>query len=634
MIIELLSKNQLRGFRREACCADQRSPARSIAAGGRQTVTKSIALHVLQAISCSAVSLVLGGCVTRPALAAGVPEQYFRLMEAELPLIEKRLVRDSAADPDVLAAQGRILPGAVMAAAVLYAQPHPTNHARGDSRKLDLALALGDLLATESEQGRYQKILNSYWGTYMWLEAYRLLLPKLGAERQKRWDAALRRDVQRVFDQMAPRADFPRYQSPYIRTSTNHFSLWASTVYLAGRVFQQAEWERIASRILHRLATAEQTTDGYWGELTDNGPATGYNALTASGIALYWEHSGDAAALEALRRATSFQIDFTWPDGSPVETINGRNRHWAVSPWAHFAFSNFPDGRSYAKFLTGFFKDGALEESGRGVAQNLGRIAQNALYYHEGPSTTIPQQRPAYARQMKVAAGIRKTGPWTSCLSGLIDPPVANQFMLDRQGHVSIFHEKCGLIITGGNSKHQAELATLLERTSAGTRYLPLSSELMMSAQRDRLALAYETFFCELVVPAPSSAKMPFQFRIIEANPERREMLTLTLQLCLQIGKVLETARCRRVVGPSHFELGPEEIGGVIRHAGWTLKVDPSARLVWPVYPFNPYSNGPETELRYAVGALAAPIKLTQPAEGALPWRRQELAFELAVNQD
>jgi hypothetical protein len=589
------------------------------------------ALRAIRALLCAAVSALLMGDAPRSARAAELPEAYFRLMEAELPRIEKQLVRDSTADPSVLAAQGRILPGALMAAAVLYARPHLANRAHGDERKLDLALALGDLLATESEQGRYQKILNSYWGTYMWLEAYRLLLPKLGAERRDRWQRALRHDVEQVFAQMAPRVDFPRYQSPYIRTSTNHYSLWASTVYLAGRVFQQAEWERVGAQVLRRLATEEQTPDGYWGELTDNGPATSYNALTTSGIGVYWEHSGDTAALEALRRATSFQIDFTWPDGTPVETINGRNRHGNVSPWAHFAFSKFPDGRGYARFLTGFSKEGALQERSTGVAQNLGRIAQNALYYHEGPSATIPQERPAYVRQMKVAAGIRKTGPWTLCLSGLIEPLVANQFMLDRQGHLSIFHEKCGLIITGANSKHQIELATLAEKSTGGTRSVPLSSRLRMSGERDRLGLAYGTVFCELDVPAPSATRMPFRFTIIEANPGRLEELVLTLQLCLKAGKPLETAQTRTVVGPSRIELGPKEIGGVIRHAGWSLKVDPSARLVWPVYPFNPYSNGPETELRFAVGALSVPIQLKPRSDAALSWRRQEVAFELEV---
>ncbi|HZW33448.1 MAG TPA: hypothetical protein VFF52_22205, partial [Isosphaeraceae bacterium] len=35
-------------------------------------------------------------------------------------------------------------------------------------------------------------------------------------------------------------------------------------------------------------------------------------------------------------------------------------------------------------------------------------------------------------------------------------------------------------------------------------------------------------------------------------------------------------------------------------HHGWTWKVDSTARLVWPVSSFNPYSNGLETDLRYA----------------------------------
>jgi hypothetical protein len=86
------------------------------------------------------------------------------------------------------------------------------------------------------------------------------------------------------------------------------------------------EWERMGARVMHRLAAEEQTPDGYWGELTDHGPTTGYNALTLSGVGLYWEHSGDPAALEAIRRATDFHLAFTWPDGTPVETINGRNR--------------------------------------------------------------------------------------------------------------------------------------------------------------------------------------------------------------------------------------------------------------------------------------------------------------------
>src|SRR5262249_56621302 len=142
----------------------------------------------------------------------------------------------------------------------------------------------------------------------------------------------------------------------------------------AGRVLPNKEWEALGARAVPRLAASEQTADGYWGEFTDNGPATGYNYLTMTCVALYHEHSRDAEALKALRRATDFHKHFTWPDGTPVETINGRNRHWAVSAWGQFGFSHWPDGRGYAAFLAGFFT------TRKPSRRHLGPMAPSALY--------------------------------------------------------------------------------------------------------------------------------------------------------------------------------------------------------------------------------------------------------------
>src|SRR5262249_18827302 len=191
----------------------------------------------------------------------------------------------------------------------------------------------------------------------------------------------------------AGRLDFPRYQGPYIRTSTNHLALFAAAAYLAGRVLPNPDWEALGARALHRLAAEEQTADGYWGEFTDNGPATGYNYLTLTCVGLYWEPSRDRDALSALRRATDFHKNFTWPDGTPVETIDGRNRRRGVSAWGHFGFSHWPDGRRYAAFLAGFFHPSA-ERNERLGSKTIGRLAQAALYYHEGPTAKIPHELP------------------------------------------------------------------------------------------------------------------------------------------------------------------------------------------------------------------------------------------------
>ncbi len=290
------------------------------------------------------------------------------------------------------------------------------------------------------------------------------------------------------------------------------------------------------------------------------------------------------------------------------------------------SFTNFPDGRRYAEFLTGFFRPETL------TIDQLGRLAQDALYYHAGPSRPIPQDLPGYAHQMQVTAGIRKRGPWQVCLSGLIDTQAINsRFYLDRQGHISVFHQRAGLIITGANSKRQPELATFSEKLLGQVVHMPLSSRLQMGEKEDRLSLAYNTYFSDLYVPAPSPSELLLRF-VITGRGRPAEDPRLTLQLCLKAGETLETGAGRKfLVGAERIQLEPADLGGWIRHHGWTLKPDPAARLLWPVYPHNPYADAPETSLERAVAALWVPLNLKpRPGKYVRP-RDQEISFALSV---
>ena len=225
-------------------------------------------------------------------------------------------------------------------------------------------------------------------------------------------------------------------------------------------MFGNKEWEQLGAKILKRLATVEQTPDGYWGEHSRNGPTTGYDHLTLTGVALYWEYTKDPAALDALRRSTDFHKYFTYPDGTPVEVINDRNRHWDVSAWGQFAFSHFPDGRGYAEFLAGFFDPDTIAHRDHWAGSRRMRSITTKVPYR---NRRMSQER--FVHRMGVPAGIRKTGPWVVCLSGIVaTPAINNRFYLDRQGNLSIFHEKLGMIITGANSKRQPELATFSEK--------------------------------------------------------------------------------------------------------------------------------------------------------------------------
>jgi hypothetical protein len=205
---------------------------------------------------------------------------------------------------------------------------------------------------------------------------------------------------------------------------------------------------------------------------------------------------------------------------------------------------------------------------------------------------------------MSVPAGIRKRGPWVTCLSGLIATPTTSQWYLDRRGHLSVFHEKLGLIITGANSKNQPELATFTEKIGGPVVHTPTSSRLKMSDEADQLALAYNSFFAVLEV-MPASDKRQ-EFHVVITPTGHIAKVALNLQLVLKPGAALETAASRSaVLDEKPIRWSAEEVGNWIRHRGWTLKLPPDARLVWPVYPFNPYRHGPETDLAHVVGTVS-----------------------------
>lgn len=543
--------------------------------------------------------------------AAELPARYFQLLESGIAIVEKRM----AAEPDATLASLESQPGwvhfpnAILMPAVLYTKLHPANKRYGDASLLQLALRIGDFLVTEQEKGNYSKRGDSDWDTYMWLEAYRVLENKLGEERRLRWKKVLLEELALLEPKLVKRIDYPWYNAPFIITSPNHYAIYASALLVGGHVFNKPDWVKMSTRVLHRFCVQEQAVDGYWGEHSQTGPTTGYDYLTLTQIAVYWEYSKDPEALKALRRSTDFHKYYTYPDGTPVETINDRNRYWGVSMWGHFGFSHFPDGRRYAAFLTSHFPyDGDLNSYG-GNMQSFGRIAQNVLYYHEGKSVPIPQDKLSYTHAMKVPAGIRKTGPWVITYSGIIAPPVSlNNFFLDRQGNFSVFNKKTGLIISGANSKRQPELATFTEVTGRDSIHMPVSSHLKMSEQVDKLSLAYNVFFATIVVPKPLRTQLKFQ--VVTTYKLEQAVSALNLQLILKSGEILETGAGEKIIlSEDKIEWGDAEIGGWIKHNGWVMQIPSGMHLSWPIYPFNPYKDKPEIELSKAIGRLSIPLK-------------------------
>ena len=78
----------------------------------------------------------------------------------------------------------------------------------------------------------------------------------------------------------------------------------------------------------------------------------------------------------------------------------------------------------------------------------------------------------------------------------------------------------------------------------------------------------------------------------------------MNTQLMLIAGKTLETGTGHKIVlGDEKIEWGDAELDG------WTLTIPAGMHLSWPVLPFNPYKNKPETELATAIGRLFILLK-------------------------
>ena len=138
---------------------------------------------------------------------------------------------------------------------------------------------------------------------------------------------------------------------------------------------------------------------------------------------------------------------------------------------------------------------------------------------------------------------------------------------------------------------------------------MPLDTRLRLDDKGDRLSLAYNTFTAEVDAAAPSDAQLPL--RITVRRKGTFEEAFVTLQLVLKPGEAVETAAGRRfTAGADRVALEAGDLGGSLRHRGWTLSWSGQAQLAWPVYPYNPYAEGPETSLEYAVGALTFPLSI------------------------
>jgi hypothetical protein len=422
--------------------------------------------------------------------------------------------------------------------------------------------------------------------TASWLVAHRLLREYLSDQEAARWQAGILRACQWIVKRkLLPHRHVVRFRAHDVGTGTNHFSLYLSLIWLAGREFGRPEWVALATDLMGRLI-ADQRPGGYWEE--HHGPALGYNYLTFHGVHEYAAWSGDVTARRSLRAGLDLHQHWTCPDGIPVECVDGRMRRLPQPVmWGLAGFALWPEGRGYARLLLERLREHQRDCSGETIA----RLAAAYLLIEEGDESPPPQAQAAYRAELDDASVIRKQGPWVVALSGQCSPPWPdNQYFLDRQALLSLWREGTGAVFDGSNSKHQPELATFSRPVADGADHMPLRARLLPADDgAETLEVVYRTFRAAVRARILDAKRLEFSFEADAIDPGPPVTLTLVPHVSYNESLDIE-GRGRLTLGDDALDLHDPALPGSLVFRGVRLRLPQGARLRYPVSPFNSYS--------------------------------------------
>ncbi len=451
--------------------------------------------------------------------------------------------------------------------ATLYRLPGTIYY--GDEAIMEMVRQGGDALREfQDDEGRVEFIKpdGSRWGqiymcwtNYAWLETLALTGDELGEKRRQSWIEGLTlahegqaREISDLFVHNIP--------------AWKGMSCWR-----AGEMLQRPDWQAAGEAIVLAVAGA-QHPEGYWAE--HGGPTTLYNHVYVHALGLYHAQSGDERVVPALARAADFHAAFTYPDGVPVETVDGRvsytGSRMTMGP---VGFSVTPRGRRLARQIINCLDPRQDCNSFQG-----GALASPCHYLTEGPEEPIRADQADYRHIYGDWAVVCKKGPWFGCLSAFVCPPVPSRWGQDRQSFASLWHKQLGLVLGGGNSKDQPEWSTLV----AEGRLVPDRGEVLPAGEG--VALYYGQVCCRLKLTL--EAQCATLTTEVSGGPALHQLIWQ-----IKPGDTVRSAGGREAtLGDKPLRWGPGDVGEWLETGRQRVTVPPGTGLHWPTAAFNPYA--------------------------------------------
>lgn len=471
----------------------------------------------------------------------------------------------------------------------LYVNKHPQNPYYRKDEILNLAARGGDALRDfQDTDGKVEfiKVDGSRWGkTYMpwsmfhWLEAFRSLKEFLPPECVENWQQGLSLAFKGIFKELQ-------------ESEVHNIPAWkAMSLFRAGNVFNEPEWQKYAKEFMAKVVKA-MNPDGYWPE--GGGPSTLYNLVYVHSLGLYYWMSGDKSVIPALNAATEFHKRFTYPDGSGVETIDGRVKyHPEPSPLGLPGFLAAEKGKAYSAFRAKRFYAKCPDASRIPGLPHLAS-ALNIWPQSAKPEDELIQESRDYSEVYRGHASLRKHEGFYTCLSGYVTSPetqlqiVNNRWIQDRSTFVSIWHNSCGLIIGGGNSKEQPLWGNFALWRGSWRIWCPVASQISSNKTEDKVLLDFAGPKCSISIKPFDEKQVKVTFAVTEFAETTKVQSALLVHL--KDGMKIKCGNEEFVADPLSAKGLHLDPGQVIESEYWTIESSKEADLVYPGYPFDPYA--------------------------------------------
>jgi len=288
-----------------------------------------------------------------------------------------------------------------------------------------------------------------------------------------------------------------------------------------------------------------------------------------------------------------------------VETLDGCSRFIpGVQPTAHFGFSQFPEGRRFARYLAV-----QASSSERGWALSS-RLVRDFRYYHEGKEEGILQEKKSYVDSGGNKVLVRRRTPWMYCLSAFTAVPAKTRWALDRQNFVSVWHDQAGLIITGGSSKRQPDWSNFVFSRAGRPLYLPSGGEVKIKGSQDQLFLDYEGKRAILELEAHSKQELRLRAFIEAADQPVTGHLILNLR---QGSTVKSSSGALFSLTDKPIEILAEGSESWIESDGWRLTLPAGSHVSFPSFPYYPEDRQLRTPLDEARASLTYLLNPSSP---------------------